>query len=299
MLVAPRSLAVLVLTGTLALVAGCGTLPSGKANATTADTAHGVWYRDVAGMSAATDNAGRRSYLRTRLQAMGLTVEAKRFESNGIEGENLFADVGGPADAPLLLLGAHSDRVEAGRGATDNGSGTAVVLALAQRLQARPLERHRVKIVLWDLEERGLLGSRAYVAAGDEKPALYVNFDVFGWGDNLWLMSLDRDQLLRGESAAAARAQGLAITSGEQYPPTDHLPFQKAGWPAVSYSLVGSEEIPNILTVFSGGKPAKMPKVMSVIHTAKDTLEQLDESAAARGVDAVETALRAWDAATP
>lgn len=296
MLVVPRSLAALVLTGTLALVTGCASAPSGRAAAN--DIAHGGWYRDVAGVAAATDNAGRRDYLRTRLQSMGLTVEAKPFESNGVVGENLFANVGGPADAPLLLLGAHSDRVEAGDGATDNGSGSAVILALAERLRARPLAHHRVKVALWDLEERGLLGSRAYVAAGDEKPALYVNFDVFGWGDSLWLMSLNRDLLLRAESEAAARAHGLAITSGEQYPPTDHLPFQKAGWPAISYSLVGRDEIPNILTVFSGGKPAQMPKVMSVIHTVKDTLQQLDETAAGRGVDAVEAALRAWDANT-
>ena len=37
------------------------------------------------------------------------------------------------------------------------------------------------------------------------------------------------------------------------------------------------------------------PKVMSVIHTPNDTLEQVDAVAAAKGIDAVEAALREWD----
>ena len=52
---------------------------------------------------------------------------------------NNLAEVGGAADSPLLLLGAHSDQVAKGEGATDNASGSATVLALAQRLKARPL----------------------------------------------------------------------------------------------------------------------------------------------------------------
>jgi hypothetical protein len=41
-----------------------------------------------------------------------------------------------------------------------------------------------------------------------------------------------------------------------------------------------------------------MPKVMQVIHTDGDTLAQVDANAAVRGVDAVEVALRRWDAAS-
>lgn len=95
---------------------------------------------------------------------------------------------GGP-ESPLLLLGAHADRVDVGEGAVDNASGVAAVLALAERFRERPLQGHRVAVAFWDLEERGLLGARDYVANGGEQPALYVNFDVFGWGDTLWVMA--------------------------------------------------------------------------------------------------------------
>lgn len=291
------------LSAVLLLPAACATVSStASAPAATslgsADSVQGGWYRDVAALAAAEDNARRRGYLRTRLQAMGLAVRSGTFEAKDKVGENLFADVSGEADAPLLLIGAHTDRVSVGRGATDNASGTAVALALAERFHRQPLQRHRVKIALWDLEEAGLLGSRAYVATGDERPALYVNFDVFGWGDSLWLMTPDNAPSLRSHSETAARAHGLAITSGEEYPPTDHRAFLDAGWPAVSYSLVGGEEIPGILALFAGQRPATTPKVMEVIHSRRDTIEQVDAQAAAKGIDAVEAALRAWDAAT-
>ena len=68
------------------------------------------------------------------------------------------------------------------------------------------------------------------------------------------------------------------------------------GWPAVSYSLVGRDEIDQVLAAYAGKKSRTPPKVMQVIHTELDTLGQVDAPAAARGVDAVERALRRWDA---
>ena len=278
------------------MLAACAATPVQKPASSGPDLAHSSWYGDVAGMAQAEDNAGRRAHLQTRLQGIGLTATKQAFVAGKLEGENLLVDLGGPADAPLLLIGAHSDRVDAGRGATDNASGSAVVMALTERLQRKPLPHHRVKVAFWDLEEHGLLGAAAYVEQKSEKPALYINFDVFGWGDSLWMMAPDPAHPLVGASRSAAQAQGLAISAGKEYPPSDHLAFLKADWPAVSYSLVGADEIPNILAVFAGKRPTSSPKVMEVIHSPNDTIDEVDEAAAAKGVDAVEAAIRAWDA---
>ena len=247
-------------------------------------------------LASADGNTGRRAALVQRIGTMGLHARSLPFESHALSGVNLLADVGGPSDAPLLLIGAHYDKVNVGQGATDNASGSATVLALAERFRDRPLQHHRVAIAFWDLEERGLVGSAAYIANGGTKPALYVNFDVFGWGDTLWMMSPQADAPLVSASREAASVHGLKFVAGEEYPPTDHRAFLKAGWPAVSYSLVGGEEIPLILEEFAGRTPAKTPKVMEVIHHDADTLEQVDAQAASRGVDVLEDALRAWDA---
>ncbi len=284
----------LSLVAMLALVAGCATPDSTR---TVVPTGAG-WLDDVSTIAAAADNHGRKLAVQKRLDTLGIEWRTERFESKGKHGENILADIGGPADAPLLLLGAHYDRVAVGDGATDNASGSATVLALAERFKRVPLKQHRVAVALWDLEEVGLLGSTAHVANGGHKTALYVNFDVFGWGDTLWMMTPEATNPLVAASADAARAGGLAFSAGDSYPPTDHLSFLKAGRQAVSYSLVGAGEVAGILEVFAGKTPATMPKVMEVIHHERDTLSEVDEVAAGRGVDAVEQALRQWDAAT-
>lgn len=294
----PRRQTVLAIALLVPMLAACASTPTQKPASSGSGLDHSRWYGDVAGMSQAEDNAGRRAHLQTRLQGIGLTAAKQAFVAGKLEGENLLVDLGGPADAPLLLIGAHSDRVDAGRGATDNASGSAVVLALAERLQRAPLTHHRVKVAFWDLEEHGLLGAAAYVEQNSEKPALYINFDVFGWGDSLWMMTPDPAHALVAASRSAAEKQGLAISAGAQYPPSDHLAFLKADWPAVSYSLVGADEIPDILAVFAGKRPTSPPKVMQVIHSPNDTVDQVDEAAAAKGIDAVEAAIRAWDAAS-
>ncbi|MBX3711373.1 MAG: M28 family peptidase [Lysobacter sp.] len=262
----------------------------------TASTPATTWQADVAGMASAEDNAGRRAHLRERLASTGMAVDVQTFAYGEITGENLIAEVSGDPAQPMLLIGAHSDRVSAGRGATDNASGSAVALALAERFRAQPLQGHRVQVAFWDLEEEGLRGAAAYIAQQREKPALYVNFDVFGWGDSLWMMTPDDAHPLVASSRDAAQAQGLQITAGTRYPPSDHLAFLKAGWPAVSYSMIGAAEIPDILAVFGGKPPTSMPKVMQVIHSADDTVEHVDADAVVKGIDAVEAAIRAWDA---
>ena len=275
-----------------------GGAPQTASNSThAAQPAATQWLTDVRTISDAGENAQRREAIAARLDALDLAWRKAPFEANGKAGENLIAYVAGPVDAPLLLIGAHSDRVAVGHGATDNASGSASVLALAERFQRQPLKHHRVAVAFWDLEEEGLLGSKAYVADGSTKPALYVNFDVFGWGDTLWMMAPAQGQsALVDSSRAATQALRLGFSPGEKYPPTDHLPFLRAGWPAVSYSLVGAAEITQVLDAYAGKKAHPPAKVMQVIHTDKDVLGQVDAQAAVIGVDAVERALRDWDA---
>ena len=297
----PHKTRLVVLALSLAIAACAQTAPIAPATPppsvdAASQPAAASWLADVEAMSGSAAAGDRRAVIQRRLHGLGIQWRGVPFSSGEHSGENLLADVAGAADAPLLLLGAHSDKVEAGHGATDNASGSAVVLALAERFKREPLQHHRVAVAFWDLEERGLLGAKAYVADGKLKPALYVNFDVFGWGDTLWLMTPDPNLPLVAASRAASDAAGLGLSAGDKYPPSDHLAFLKAGWPAVSYSLLGADEIPLTLEAFAGKKPKPMPKVMQVIHSDADTVGQIDAVAAARGVDAVERALRRWDA---
>jgi len=268
-----------------------------RAHADTANVAGDAWKQQVGAISAGDDTTARAAAITRQLDALGIPWRSEAFTLDGKTGNNLIADLGGKADAPLLLIGAHYDRVQVGRGATDNASGSATVLALAEALHANPLQNHRVQIAFWDLEEAGLLGSKAWVTtAGREKPALYVNFDVFGWGDTLWMMTPQADAPLATIMAAQTKAAALGFSAGDKYPPTDHLAFLAEGWPAVSFSLVGGDEIGPILAVFGGQKPVSVPKVMQVIHSARDTDAELDASKVPTAVNVLVAGLREWDA---
>ncbi len=259
------------------------------------------WTDQVASISAGDDTAARGKAIQQRLDALGLKWREEAFTQDKQQGRNIIADLGGPEGASLLLIGAHYDRVAQGRGATDNASGSAAVLELASALKARPLAKHRVAVAFWDLEEKGLLGSKAHVADKDrEKPALYVNFDVFGWGDTLWMMAPRPDAPLAAETAAAAKSNGMPLSAGDKYPPTDHQAFLEAKLPAVSFSLTDADEIKGVLRMYqqlyAKQKPTNPPKIMQVIHSDRDTVAELDPANVPRALKTIEEALRTWDA---
>lgn len=79
---------------------------------------------------------------------------------------NTVAEIpGGKKKNELVLLGAHLDSWHAGTGATDNGTGVAVMMEAVRILKAVGAKMDRtVRIVLWSGEEQGLIGSRAHVA---------------------------------------------------------------------------------------------------------------------------------------
>jgi hypothetical protein len=86
-----------------------------------------------------------------------------------LHGVNILAVKPGE-DAEAILVGAHHDTVTGSPGADDNGAGVAVLLELARSLA--PLRfRRGIVLAALDMEEIGLLGTRALLPALlDERP---------------------------------------------------------------------------------------------------------------------------------
>jgi hypothetical protein len=111
------------------------------------------------------------------------------FQDKDLQGYNVIAEIEGTD--PLLkdevvMIGAHLDSWQAGTGATDNASGSAVMMEAMRILKAIGVNpRRTIRIGLWSGEEQGLLGSRGYVkktftgdqAAAAEKFSGYFNID--------------------------------------------------------------------------------------------------------------------------
>ena len=83
----------------------------------------------------------------------------------------------------VVMAGAHLDSVLQGPGINDNGSGSAVLLEVAEQFaKVKPVSK--VRFAWWGAEEAGLIGSTAYVndlsQAERDKITLYLNFDMVG-----------------------------------------------------------------------------------------------------------------------
>ncbi|MBF2074778.1 MAG: M20/M25/M40 family metallo-hydrolase [Synechococcales cyanobacterium C42_A2020_086] len=127
-----------------------------------------------------------KAYIQEQLASWG-TVETHRFEFRGDSYENLILNLPGRDSArPPILIGAHYDTVPGSPGADDNATGVAMLLELAQTLTATPA-RHPVRLVAFDLEEFGLVGSRAYAAAlrqQNQKLRLMLSLEMLGYCDS-------------------------------------------------------------------------------------------------------------------
>jgi carboxypeptidase Q len=105
-----------------------------------------------------------------------LDVDVKtKFQTKDLQGYNVIAEI--PGTDPTLkdevvMLGAHLDSWQTGTGATDNASGSAVMMEAVRILKAIGAQPKRtIRIALWSGEEQGLLGSRGYVKKTFADPA--------------------------------------------------------------------------------------------------------------------------------
>jgi hypothetical protein len=161
----------------------------------------------------AANRARARDYLASAFRGLGLTPQVHSYTT----GANVFAllesTTGG---AQHLVLGAHYDTVALSPGADDNGSGVAAVLAAARQLKDIACRSRPVIFVLFDEEERGLVGSEQFARklVADKVAVHSVHtVDQVSWdrnGDRLVELELP-DTGLRPLYEAAVSALGVTI----------------------------------------------------------------------------------------
>lgn len=100
------------------------------------------------------------------------------FQTKDLTGYNVIGEIAG-TDPKLkdevVMLGAHMDSWQTATGATDNASGSAVMLEAIRILKTLGVQpRRTIRIALWSGEEQGLLGSRGYVKKTFADPATMV-----------------------------------------------------------------------------------------------------------------------------
>jgi Peptidase family M28 len=126
----------------------------------------------------------------------------------------------------MYIVGGHMDGIGWGQAANDDGSGTAIVMELARIFSSPDVKTDRsIRFVLWNNEESGLDGARAYVAQreglqGKESPAGSGKYP-----EPKWLGMVQHDMMMFDHGMP--RADGTL--SPEQRPEADvNIEFQSA-----------------------------------------------------------------------
>lgn len=143
---------------------------------------------------------------------------------NGPRQEVYCTKIGTTHPDEMYIIGAHMDGHGWGQAANDDGSGTALVMELARVLNAPDVHTERsIRFVLWNNEETGLNGSRAYV---EQRKDLQGIEDPPGSGrypEPRWLGMIQHDMMLFDHGAP--RPDGTV--SRDQRPEADvNIEFQ-------------------------------------------------------------------------
>jgi len=210
-------------------------------------------------------SASARAYLIERLRTIGVEPVLTGFEQpfeaehdgDVLKGVNLIGRIRGSGTSDrVLLIGAHYDHfgIRDGKvlnGADDNASGVAVLLSIAgQFARERPV--HDVVFALWDAEEQGFYGSKAFVAAPAvplSRIAMNLNLDMMSRNDRneLWLAGAHHSPFLRTRFEQLAAQAPVSLKLGHDGPPwkgtddwtdgSDHSVFHHKGIPFAYFGV--------------------------------------------------------------
>ena len=162
---------------------------------------------------------------------------------------NILAELpGGDLASEVVIIGAHFDSESAGTGATDNASGSAVVLEAMRILAAVDAKpRRTIRAALWGAEESGMLGSRGYVAkhlgnrdTGERLPGhadhyVYFNVDWYGRLRGIFLQGNDAARPIFEAWMRPFHDLGMEWIVPGNTGGTDHMAFQEVGLPGFQF----------------------------------------------------------------
>jgi hypothetical protein len=189
------------------------------------------------------------NYVLEQLKAAGWDVRVEEQESSGWSAgklRNIVAERKGTApdaERKLVIAGAHLDSVRGAPGANDNASGSSTLIELARSFNGIDT-KNDIRLVWFDGEEAGLLGSRAYAKAHLAEMGRVVgmiNMDMVGSPHG---EAGGFDLGIRNSNALQDAMKGVMLRTGlhgveykERHSRSDHASFDAAGVPSVDFGV--------------------------------------------------------------
>src|SRR5262249_6432069 len=129
-------------------------------------------------------------------------------------------------------------------------------------------------------------------------PTKAINLDIFGYGDSIFATSSAPDgPLLAALQQAAAESKiPVRVTPPAQYPSSDHNNMIGAGVETVGLSLIGANEIDAVIDILiNRNQTTAPPRVLTIIHSPRDTAAALHPEEMEKALPIVEKTLRLID----
>lgn len=181
--------------------------------------------------------------------------------------------VGSDHPSEIVLLGAHLDSWDLGRGAVDDGAGVGIVLEAARQIATSPTPpRRTIRVVLFANEENGGAGSHGYAEAHASELARHVIAMEADFGDGrAWaLRTPDRSEAW-ARVAALLEPMDVAWDTEEPHGGADIEAMHEAGGvPPVDIEQDGS-------------------RYFDLHHTANDVMTEVDRESLDHAMRAVMT----------
>lgn len=172
-----------------------------------------------------------------------IRLEISQREYDG-ESHNVIAELPGKRDE-YIVLSAHYDSTSLSHGAYDNMSGCAGLLGVMEQLKERELN-YGLRFVFCGSEERGLLGSKAYVRDHEEelgKMAMNINLDMIGTYMGKFIACVSAEEKLSHYISYMAAEVGFPVESKTGVYSSDSTPFADKNVPAVSFARIASGNV--------------------------------------------------------
>ncbi len=184
---------------------------------------------------------------------------------------NVVMDLPGETDEWIVLT-AHYDSTSLSEGAYDNMSGCIGLLGIAEKFIGKP-HRYGLRFVFCGSEERGLLGSKAWVADHEselDQVALNINLDMIGCIMGNFISCCSTEEKMANYIEYMGSELGFSVKAHTGVYSSDSTPFADKGVPALSFARIAPH---NAATIHNSYDTRKVMK-------AEQCIEDIDFMAA-------------------
>lgn len=174
--------------------------------------------------------------VKKQVRRVEITLDQREYEG---ESHNVVAELPGKRDE-WIVLSAHYDTTSLSHGAYDNMTGCVGILGVLEALKGKPLN-YGLRLIFCGSEERGLLGSKAWVRDHEEelsKIALNVNLDMIGTYLGKFIAKVSAEEKLADYIGYMAAETGFAVSADVGVYSSDSTPFADKGVPALSFARI-------------------------------------------------------------